>query len=142
MLILFLDDQDIRHEVVEKYLSKSHTVLHAFNADEAIQIIQSSQHRIGLALLDHDLMDFVDDKGNKVEYNYPDRAEKHGMYFLQKLFENVDENKLPAEFIIHSYNPNGCESMYKYLIANNQTASILKFSGEMITNLLNRITPQ
>lgn len=135
MIILFLDDQDIRHETAEKLLSKEHTVLHAFNADEAIEIISTYKDRVGLAMLDHDLNDKVEEADG---YKY----ERHGVYFIAKMFAEVPEDKWPAQFVVHSHNPEGVRNMISDLRRRDQTCSAATFSGDMVRNLADRIRPQ
>lgn len=129
MLILFLDDEQIRHDLAVKYLGAQHTILHAFNADEAISLIKSSQQRIGMALLDHDLQEFVSDEDG---YKW----EKHGGYFVRMLIDMIPEDKLPAQIIIHSYNEPGAEGMKAALKNKGITALHIQFSGSMLRQVV------
>jgi len=70
MLILFLDDQEIRHEGAEKHFAKEHTLLHAFDMYEAVDVIKSCKQRIGLAMLDHDLFHYENLNGIRVSQEY------------------------------------------------------------------------
>src|SRR5271169_538039 len=129
MIILLLDDDaDIRHTAVERHLSKEHTVLHAFNAEEALQLLMTYQGKIGLAMLDHDLGDFVvEDDGR--------RTERHGVYFLQRMFNDVPEEKWPAQFVLHSGNVVGVENMRTDLRNRDQIVNVMRFSGAMLEHL-------
>lgn len=132
MLILILDDEQVRHDLTEKYLGNDHTILHAFNADEAIGIIKSSQQPIGLALLDHDLHEFVSD-----ETGY--KWEKHGGYFVRMLIDTVPEEKWPAQIVIHSYNPSGADGMKTALKNKGMYARYMPFSGSMLKQIVQEL---
>lgn len=134
MLILFMDDQDVRHHSVERCFSKEHTVLHAFNADEAIEIILSCKTTIGLAMLDHDMADFAEVDGRKFE--------KHGVYFLSRLFTDVPKEKWPAQFIVHSRNNVGNQNMLTDLTRMEQVVSVIPFTVENLTLIAERIKAQ
>lgn len=135
MLILFMDDQEIRHDLAEKYLSKDHVILHAYTADEAIGIILACQERIGLAMLDHDLQDFyTGEDGCKYE--------RHGVYFLERMFRDVPKDMLPAQFILHSFNPVGVNNMYAILKGKNLLGVNISFSGDAMRSIAERIRPQ
>lgn len=134
MIILILDDQDIRHDTVERYLSKEHTVLHAFNALEALEIIKSYNGRIGLAMLDHDLQDIVTEDGRKYE--------RHGVYFLAEMFKEIPEDKWPARFILHSHNNVGVKNMLDDLTRMGQIVSVLNFSSDNVKYIAEMIRPQ
>lgn len=132
MLILILDDQQVRHDLTEKYLGAENIVLHAFQADEAIAIIKASQQRIGLALLDHDLGEFVSD-----ETGY--KWEKHGAYFVRTMFDLVSEEKWPGQFVVHSNNTYPAEGMKQSLKSKGLIARYLPFSGEMLRMIAQEI---
>lgn len=131
MIILFLDDEDIRHALVEKVFGKKHRVLHAFNALEAIGLIQSYQDRIGLALLDHDLGEVVLEDGKKVE--------RHGNWFVQQMVRECAKDKYPVQTVVHSYNENGAKKMVASLADCGIIASHYPFSGEMLNHIANQI---
>lgn len=95
MNILFLDDAQERHDLAEKYLSKEHILLHCFNADEALEVITSFQGTIGLAMLDHDLMDELTGR-----YEDGTPFEKHGVYFVMSLISDIPKDKHPARAIV------------------------------------------
>lgn len=135
MFILILDDGDTRHNIVERLLSKEHVVLHAFNADEAIEILKTCNKRVGLALLDHDLGDFVEEENGR-------KYERHGVYFLAKMFADLPEDKWPAQFILHSGNVVGVQNMLTDLRNRDQVVDAINFSGDMIKRLAERIKPQ
>jgi CheY-like chemotaxis protein len=136
MLILFLDDQTERHELAEKYLSKAnHKTLHAFSAIEGLELIRNCQTRIGLALLDHDLFDIIEEPENI-------KLDRNGVWFLAQMFANIQEDKWPTQYHIHSYNPDGVKNMLADLRNKDQVCSADPFSGDMLTRLIARIQPQ
>jgi len=136
MLVLLMDDQDERHDLVEKYLSKAgHKVLHSFSAPEALELISTCPNRIGLALLDHDLQDIVvEDNGRKYE--------RHGVWFVREMFATIPKDRLPAEFIVHSWNIDGAKNMVADLRKQEQIATAMSFCGDMLTQLVYRLMPQ
>jgi CheY-like chemotaxis protein len=136
MHILFLDDQSVRHELVEKYLSAAgHIVLHAFNMEEGIDIVSNFVQPIGLALLDHDLDSFVvDDDGIKYELT--------GLSFVNKMLEDVPSEKWFHRAIVHSYNPNGAKYMCDTLNKNGIHAKMDNFSGDMLKRVVGELSIQ
>jgi hypothetical protein len=91
VIILLVDDEQVRHDSAEKHLSSpAHVLLHTFDVAEAMEIINGCQDKIGLALLDHDLgQGYID-----------------GSWLAGKWLELVDE-KLPARVIVISQNEPG-----------------------------------
>lgn len=144
MIILLLDDQEIRHATTEKYFARDHILYSAFDADEAIDILLSGRGTIGLALLDHDLNQFVSaESGLIVPYDYSgSKIEKHGVYFLTRMFSDVPKDRWPAQFVLHSYNQVGAKSMYDKLIEMGQVATILSFSGDNMKLVADKIRAQ
>ena len=134
MYILFLDDQDIRHELAEKYLSSAgHDTLHAFNVEEGISIVSNFAKPIGLALLDHDLDDIREEPdGRKTEY--------HGAYFVDYMIANVPEPKWFHRAIVHSYNPYGAKYMSDKLNANGIHSKMDNFSGDMLKRVIRELS--
>lgn len=98
MIILIVDDEEYRHESAEKHLTKDHVLLHAYNVNEAIDVINGCQQKIGLALLDHDLQDFSTG------------AELNGSS-LATLWLNLEEGKHPARVIAISNNFQGAHNI-------------------------------
>lgn len=131
MIILFLDDEDVRHQLIEKILGKKHKILHSFNALEALGLMQSSDHRIGLALLDHDLGETVLEDGKKVE--------RHGNWLVQQMVRECAKDKYPVQVIVHSYNENGAKKMVASLTDCEIIASHYPFSEEMLKHIANQI---
>lgn len=133
MIIIFLDDQDIRHTLAEKYLSADHTILHAWNYDEMINILNSCQKRIGLIMFDRSLGDFIEEDGNQVE--------RTGHDVIHYMRDNIISEKYPAMAIVHSYDPQAKE-MSEDLNKMGINARQIPFSGEMLKVLVNELKPQ
>lgn len=143
MNILFLDDQNIRHESIEKRFKNKHNILHAYNSQDAINILLNYNKKIDLAMLDHDLFDFVSEDGTPVDYNFiGKKIERDGCYFLKQVFNFITKDKFPKEFIIHSHNTVGSKKMVSLLNDNNLTANIIPFSIDSINNLLQTLGSQ
>lgn len=134
MIILFIDDAEDRHSIIESMLGKEHTILHAYNYEEAILAFESSQHTIGLAMFDHDLGDFREENGEVVEYN----GAKVAGYVLSFL----DEKKFPARAIAHSTNYSGAANIASKLRSAGIHTDILTFSSEMVKSLASLLKPQ
>jgi len=134
MYILFLDDQDIRHELAEKYLSSAgHDTLHAFNVEEGIDIVSNFTKPIGLALLDHDLDDIREEPdGRKTEY--------HGAYFVDYMIHHVPEEKWFHRAIVHSYNPYGAKYMMDKLNSVGLHTKMDNFSGDMLKRVIRELS--
>lgn len=127
MNILILDDDDTRHALLERALAKEHVLFHAFNANEAIELLTKAKFtkiKFGLALLDHDLQDFYIDEDRT-------KRERHGVYFILKMMELFEENDLPAQFVIHSHNHTRAKEMAMTL-ANTAIVATIPFSDIMI----------
>ena len=141
MNILFLDDQQLRHDIAERYFSPVHTLLHAFNPKEAITIIETYKQSIGLAMLDHDLNCFVSDAGIIVPFDYKDKkTELDGKWFIRTMIETVPQQKWPAYFIVHSHNDAGTKSMASLLNQANAYVSIRRFTENMIKRLVSELS--
>src|SRR5271169_1874038 len=100
MNILFLDDEQIRHDLADKYLA-NHTILHAFTAPAALDIVNAN--KIDLALLDRDLHHFVEEYGRKTE--------RHGVWFVSCLLHDIKPELWFPRAIIHSYNADSARYM-------------------------------
>jgi hypothetical protein len=135
MYILMLDDQQVRHDVVERHFAREHIVLHAFNFDDAVEILNSCQHRIGLAMLDHDLQDFKEQDGRIVE--------RHGAYFVDYMLNFIPEDKWPVQYVLHSYNYNGATNMH-IALRKRTDAPITRgvFCGEFVAEIVRSIKAQ
>jgi CheY-like chemotaxis protein len=126
-VILFLDDEQIRHDLADKYLGKEHTILHAYTAPQALDMINASAQKIDLGMLDHDLHHFVEDDGHK--------SERHGVWFVSNLLHDVHPDKWFARVIIHSYNADGARYMREALRKAGIQADYIPFSGSMLRQI-------
>lgn len=108
MRYLFLDDDDLRHELFAEWHSGDE-VVHAHTVQEFIDIINNNP-AFDVMSLDHDLNDFrpqyqsLDERGLRL--NGQDVAE-----FLTKL----PIGKRPKKIIIHSWNFE-CATFMKYIL--------------------------
>jgi CheY-like chemotaxis protein len=137
MLILFLDDQNDRHTLAEKYLTTAgHKVLHTYTPDEAIEVLLSSKNRIGLALLDHDLGIIVKD-----DESIFGKKEISGLDFVKSMIK-LPKDKLPARVVVHSYNNDGAKNMLNLLTPLGIHSIHTPFSGEMLSALVKELVAQ
>lgn len=127
MIILFIDDQDSRHQVVEAILGKKHTILHSYTYEESIEILESSAKTIGLVMFDCDLGDFREVDGEQIEFN--------GSKIASYIGYELDQKKYPARAIVHSQNPVGAENLASKLRSAGIHTDILPYSGSMIEKL-------
>lgn len=133
MIIIFLDDQDIRHTLAEKYLSVDHTILHAWNYHEMIGLLNSCQKRIGLIMFDRSLGDYIEENGKQIE--------RTGHDVIHYMRDNIASEKYPAMAIVHSYDPQAkdmAEDLNKMGINTRQ----IPFSGDMLKVLVQKLRPQ
>jgi hypothetical protein len=102
MIILFIDDEDYRHDLAEKHLDADHTLLHAYNYDQAMDIFKARTD-IDLACFDHDLGDYVQGTYGMDERN--------GSMLAFDLLYNLPEANRPKQVIVHSFNPSGSKNI-------------------------------
>lgn len=96
MIILFVDDDQMRHDLAEKYLhGGSNLLLHAFTYEDAVIILRGHKNQIDLLMLDHDLWDIRDG----IDYN--------GSMLANFILNQLELDKLPKQAITHSWNYNG-----------------------------------
>ena|ERR1019366_5013347 len=122
MNILFLDDQQERHSLAEKYLSPYHTL--RFLSQESSNVLIWKVVR------------------GRYEDGTP--FEKHGMWFVNELISNVPAEKHPPYVIVHSYNPDGSKNMTNTLnkYCNSIHSRQETFCGAMLQRLVIELTPQ
>lgn len=132
MRIFVLDDQQVRHDLIKKFLGKGNSITHAYNCDEAMQALSRETTPFDIAFLDHDLEDFIhEEDGGKIE--------RHGVYFVRYMLATIPKEKLPVSFIIHSYNDAGANSMHFLLQENGLTSTKWKFGGDMLKAIAERL---
>lgn len=104
MNVLVVDDEDSRHECFEKHLTAAgHCVLHAFNHDEAMEVITSCVEPIGLLCIDHDM----------------GKESKNGSALATEIL-CLPKDKHPAMVVVHSLNHSGALN----IISKFQSAGI------------------
>ena len=93
---LYLDDNQARHDCAEDAFANSgHTLLHAFNKEDVLQIVLGCQEKIGLAMFDHDL----------------DNGEPTGSDIASAWLNDFEADKYPARVIVHSNNYEGSQNI-------------------------------
>ena len=96
MFILFLDDNEDRHNSAEKgFTNSGHTLLHAYNKEDVLEIVKGCQEKIGLAMFDHDL----------------DNGEPTGSDIASLWLNDFESTKYPARVIVHSNNYEGAKTI-------------------------------
>lgn len=136
MIILITDDLDVRHNIVEEVLGKAgHTILHAFDYYECLEILSSYQKTIGLLMLDHDLNCYsTSDKDGK-------QIEKTGKDIVRFIGSNLPRAKYPTLAIVHSLSPEA-----KYMVEDLQRLDIYTqhrpFSEKMVLALMKELIEQ
>ena len=130
MIILFIDDEEYRHELATNYLSLAHTLLHAYNYDEAMDIFKNRTD-IDLAMFDHDLGDYV--QGN---YGMDDR---NGSILAGQLLNTLDETHYPKRVIVHSFNPEGAKNIVSKFKSANIPVERMEFSGDLFRSLVDQL---
>jgi CheY-like chemotaxis protein len=142
MIILFLDDQDIRHECAEKHFSGAgHKVLHAYSPTEALEIVMSCKARIGLMCLDHDLGIIAEDSETLFGVERIVKKEVTGLDFVKGLI-TLPQDKLPARAIVHSYNNDGARNMIQLLTSVGIHSQHRTFCGDLCKELCEELKPQ
>lgn len=124
MIILIVDDEQVRHDSAEKHLSPDHTVLHCFDAAEALAVIKGCQEKIGLALLDHDLGGGPTGSGLATQW-------------LQ-----LDDAKFPAHVIVISQNTDGALNIVSKFESANIYARWRPFDLRLMQDLAVQLRPE
>lgn len=104
MKILFLDDDERRHELYKKYFDANKNnddiLYQTYTAKDTINLL-NTESPFDVVQLDHDL-------GGEV---YVTRIEETG-YEVALFIETMEVKKLPRTVVIHSYNTSGALRMY------------------------------
>jgi hypothetical protein len=136
MIIVFIDDNDIRHDIVEEILGGSHTILHCYDYGDAIIAFKGCQTKIGLAMFDHDITDYFVEEGTHKQ------VERTGSDIASYILYNLDESHLPARVIAHSSNYSGALNIVSKFASAGIHAIYECFSREMIMALAKSLEPQ
>ena len=134
MNILILDDIQARHNVVESLLGEKHTILHAFDVFDAIEILEGNQNRIGLCLLGFRLNSFVENN-NGIE------VEQTACDLIEYIDAHIPKDKHPCLAIVHSHEANA-DQMIDGLRGLDIHTRHRPFSGKMIERLQNELVVQ
>lgn len=118
MRMLFLDDQEYRHQVIRQNTT-GYEIDHAYDAEQALRLMRSNEYDV--VLLDHDL-----DGGN---YTLVQDQEKNGTYVARKMME---ESLCDGSVIyVHSLNPAGRANMVSILHGSGYEVYDQPFAWEM-----------
>jgi hypothetical protein len=167
MLILFIDDSQTRHNTIERYFGKEHTVLHTYDYEETVKTITSCKNKIGLAMFDHDLGDYscpncsikltykvspggiIDHPRSAYcfdcKWKYGDDgviAERTGDTIVRHMIEFIPEEKWPATAIVHSHNGDRAKYMVNDLTKAGIFTRRLLYSTDMIQALALELAEQ
>lgn len=104
MKILFLDDDQIRHDELILILGAKHELVRVYHAVDAIDKLKTDQY--DLVMLDHDLGLIYDEDG--IADEGPD-----GRVVVRWMIENMKDNRPPV--IVHSWNNQRAPEMEKLL---------------------------
>lgn len=109
MKILILDDMEERHEGFKKILS-GHELIHAWTFSQAQDFLAND--RFGMACLDHDL-------GDNLSIRPDWQTDMYGSHQLNGAdlcyWLRNNPQHCPPKVLVHSWNPDGAESMRRLL---------------------------
>ena len=141
MLVLVLDDLDMRHEIIGGMLKKlGHKSVHVKDFYEAIKALE--ENVFDEMFLDHDLEHYVSHTtGGRVECEFhngiflPPKGcyELTGLDVVHRIVALPTE-RLPKKVTIHSWNPSGANNMKKVLQDNGIEVIINPFNDRWIEN--------
>jgi CheY-like chemotaxis protein len=123
--ILFLDDDEIRHNMFFKHMHNLCQTVHVKTSIEAIKALQCQ--KFDIVCLDHDLGDF----GNN---NAGD-----GLEVAEFIALHLPEDMAPQGIIIHSFNIPASKRMADVLIESNSPFISRPFGLNMIETTKNLI---
>ena len=121
MKILFLDDNQFRHDAIES--QHPGEVIHCYTVDEFVAALTNPEHeRFCVVSLDHDLNDF----DCRSLYNGQEATglDACGLMVSREEFRV----KLPDEILIHSVNPCGAGAMRAFLQRKGYTVRWIPFA--------------
>lgn len=120
--VLFLDDDEERHKLVEKYtIGRDMNITHVWNFDQAVQELQDKV--FDAAWLDHDLC--IEDQ----MCNPYDSKEKNGTALANWMRDNLPIERWPTTIIVHSFNGPGAREMLKIFVEAGHAKHIHKPFG-------------
>ena len=134
MNILIVDDLQTRHNIVEELLGKKHTIFHAFDVFDAIEVIERCQQRIAICLLSYSMNSFsTSEDGEQIE--------KTGIDLIEYIDCHIPKDKYPAIAYVHSHDDRS-KDMVASLIELDIFAQHRPFSSLMIKAILREFETQ
>lgn len=120
MKILYLDDNQFRHDMIER--RHPGEVIHCYTVDEFIDVLADQEHeRFDVVSLDHDLGDFDCKSLYKGQ-------EATGLVACGLMVSREEYRvKLPEQILIHSSNAGGASSMRSFLEREGYTVRWIPF---------------
>ena len=125
MNCIVIDDEQVRHDLFEKYLTAAgHIVLHAFSADEGLEIFKTCPETIALALFDHDMP-----------------PGKDGSWLATEVL-SLPKERFPAMVFVQSINPDGAANIISKFRSMEVYTEYRPFSEEMVKKLVRDLATQ
>jgi DNA-binding NtrC family response regulator len=125
MNILFIDDEDYRHDLTEQKLGDQHCIFHAFDYTEAVSLLENKHVKYGVVMFDHDL-----------------GGGRDGSAIAGFVLNKLDEDRFPAQAIVHSLNPTVARNIESKLTTAGITTRVEPFSVPMLEWLKLYLQPQ
>lgn len=111
MRVLFLDDMEMRHRIMDAVFGNEHEIVHAWTFDDAVRLLESGSY--DQVSLDHDL------SVASIMQDPSDTAEPNGTLLCLWIAAEVGMGRLRgvigSTFVVHSLNPAGRKSMLRIL---------------------------
>jgi hypothetical protein len=124
--VLFVDDEDYRHDLIEQSIGSEHLVFHAFDFTEAVALLKHDHFKWGVIMLDHDL----------------GTNSRDGSAIAGFILNELDEERFPAQAIVHSLNPSGAANIASKLRTANIPTRVEPFGMQMLHWLTLHLQPQ
>jgi coenzyme F420-reducing hydrogenase alpha subunit len=119
MKVLFLDDMQERHDLVDQSIPANAEVTHVYTAQQAIDSIKFNNSRWDVVCLDHDL-----GQGHGLS----DNEAPTGMEVVDYLLD-LTEEKRPAIVVVHTWNAPAGDRMEEKLRQNGYRVIRRAFTG-------------
>ncbi len=126
MLILFLDDLQLRHNLFARMMRQKHEVLQVYTAQEAREAMRD--RRFDLVFLDHDLDQH---RGNHSMYGW-----ETGDDVVRYMIRHLPEDHWPDNTIIHSANEDRAHAMLCSLHSKGMNAEVMEFGKDLFNEFL------
>jgi response regulator of citrate/malate metabolism len=127
MFILIVDDEQVRHNIAENYLSDipGCSLLHAFTYEEGKELLEMATRPIALLLLDHDL-----------------GSGKNGSDLAGFILNELDIAKFPAQAVSHSWSAPGAANVTSKLRTAGIPTRVWPFDAELCKFMVEQLQPQ